>query len=521
MKIALVGTYASAEAVGLRFISSWLKSKGHDVKLILLTMKRREKSTTIYPHELIEQFIAMIRDSGLIGMSLMTNTYFQARELTRAIKDAGINAPVVWGGVHPTVSPESCIDDTDIVCVGEGEEPMSDLADAIENGRDYSQIPNLWVKKNGKVIKNDVRPLFENLDALPFQDYNIEQNHFVVHKGKIVPADVHNMKNTLVRYRLLTTRGCPYACAFCCNSSWIKIYKGKGHWVRQRSVENVIAELEAIKTHFPSVNSMTITDDTFFVRDEAEFETFANLYRNKIGWPFEINTHPATINKRKIEILQSCGCAVVKMGIQSGSEKTNFDVFNRRVPNETVTRAIATLCNFEHIQKEFHFIVNNPFESEKEIVETLHFAADIPWQRNCRSLIFPLALFPGSQLHRRAVEEKIIKNDQEEIFKLIYEGKAKRRFDRLGDHTMLLQAVVNLRKKRVPATTLHRFIDFMLAGPVRFCCDTRWFKLSMFGAYLVNRSIRKTLHQTFVRPFRKPAPKYAVCTLMPETNQEG
>jgi radical SAM superfamily enzyme YgiQ (UPF0313 family) len=501
MKISLVGTYASAEAIGLRFISSFLKSKGHEVQLILMTVRRTDKATKTYPQNIIDQFIPLVRDSGLIGLSLMTNTYYHAQELTRAIKGAGITAPVVWGGVHPTVAPETCIDHTDIVCVGEGEGPMADLAHAIETGHDYSHITNLWVKKEGSIIKNDVRPLLDDLDKLPFPDYDLEAGHYVVHKDKIVPATPHNMRNALVRYRLHTTRGCPYACAFCCNSTWLKIYHGKGHWVRKRSVENVIAELQAIKNKFPSVNSMTISDDTFFVRDEKEFEKFSALYRTRIGWPFEINTHPATIEKRKIQILHDCGCSIIKMGIQSGCEKTNYDIFNRRVPNRTVVRAIETLNQFPRIQKEYHYIVNNPFESESQVAETLHFAAE-HYVDNSKFIIFPLALFPGSQLHHRAADEGIISPNQTEIFERVFTGKAKRRFDRLGYHTMLLQAVVNLRKKKIPAGVLHRFIDTMLARPVRFCLDTQAFKFSVFGVYLLTRSIQKTIQQIFIRPFK-------------------
>jgi radical SAM superfamily enzyme YgiQ (UPF0313 family) len=450
MKITLVGTYASAEALGLRFISSYLKSQGHEVQLILMTVKRTGKSATTYPQPIIDQLIPMLRGSSLIGLSLMTNTYYHARELTQAIKNAGITAPIVWGGVHPTVAPDTCIDHTDIICVGEGEGPIADLAHAIETGRDYSHIPNLWVKKDNAIIKNEVRPLFEDLDKLPFPDYDLAAGQYVVHKDKIVPTDVKNMRNTLIRYRLLTTRGCPYACAFCCNSSWLKIYQGKGHWVRKRSVENVIAELRDIKAKFPSVNSMTISDDTFFVRDEKEFEKFAALYRVHIGWPFEINTHPATINKQKIEILQSCGCCTVKMGIQSGCQKTNYEIFNRRVPNKTVAQAIGTLNQFSTIQKEYHYIVNNPLEPEAQFVETLHFAAE-HYTDNSKFMIFPLALFPGSQLHQRAGQEGIISPNQTEIFERVFEGKAKRRFDRLGYLTMLLQAVVNLRTKKIPS----------------------------------------------------------------------
>jgi len=508
MKIALVGVYASPEATGLRLVSSFLKSRGHQVRMILMTAKRSHKSQRTYKPELIEQFVEKVRDCDLVGMGLMTNCYYQARELTEAIRRVDLKSPVVWGGVHPTVAPESCIDFADIVCVGEGEWPMLELADAMEAGKDYSRIPSLWVRQNGHVVKNEVRPLHENLDEMPFADYEIDNDHYVVHKGDIVPAEPDKMRHSLVRYRLLTTRGCPYACAFCCNSTWLRTYRGKGPWVRKRSIAHVLDELEAIKRRFPTVNSVNVADDTFFVRDESEFEEFAEGYRSRIGWPFEINTHPATISDRKVQLLQSCGCWLIKMGIQSGCQATNYEIYNRRVSNERIIEAIRTLERFPALRKEYHFIVSNPFENDESMIETLHFAAEHQGSAS-RALIFPLAFFPGSQLYLRAKEQGLLKDEQAEIYERIYTGAAKRQFVRLGYLTMLLQIAVNVRRWGIPRPIVHRFIDLMTCGPVRACLDRSWFKWTAIGAYLGGRKVSRILGQA-VRPFRKRQPAWAV-----------
>ncbi len=509
MKIGLIGTYSSPEAVGLRFISSFLKSHNHQVKLIFLTTKRTDKSWQGYKRELIEQLIEHLKECNLIGLSLMTNTYHQACFLTERLKSAKIDAPIIWGGVHPTVSPDSCIKFADIVCVGEGEDAIADLACALQESRNFTKIENLWVRWNGQIYRNQVRPLREDLDSIPFPDYELAGRQFIVSRGRIVEANPKNMRGALKRYRLLTTRGCPYACTFCCNSTWLKIYRGKGHWVRKRSIEKIIDELSYMKSKFKTINSISIIDDTFFVRTEQEFEDFAKLYREKIALPFEINTHPATINRRKIEILHSCGCALVKMGIQSGSEKTNFEIFKRRVPNEQTIKAMEILNEFPLLQKEYHYIVCNPFEPDEQMIETLHFAAE-HHRGNFKVLIFPLALFPGSQLHQWAKERNIIQGEQEEIYERVYTGKAKRSFTRLGYLVMLLQAVVNMRRLNIPSNWIHKFIDFMTARPVRFCLDRIWFKSLVFGIYLVGRSVRRIIYQLFFRPFRKHRRKYSL-----------
>jgi anaerobic magnesium-protoporphyrin IX monomethyl ester cyclase len=502
MKVSLIGTYETPEATGLRIVSAFLKARGHRVRMIFLTARRTARAATAYPPTVIEQVLAGVRDCDLIGVGLMTGCYYLGRDLTDAIHRAGIKAPVIWGGVHATVSPESCIDHADIVCIGEGEWPMLDLVETLERGGDYTRIANLWVRRNGKVVRNDIRPLLENLDELPPPDYQIDQDHYVVQNRALVAATPANMGHTLTRYRILTTRGCPFLCAFCCNSRWRNLYQGKGSWVRRRSIGHVIAELEDIKARFPSVNSVAITDDTFFLREEEELEAFARLYRQRIALPFDAYAHPATLTGRKLEIVTGCGCWRIKMGIQAGNDETNFNIFNRRIPLAKVVQAIELLDRFPTLHKEYQYITCNPYESDEQRKQTLHFIAAHHHGQD-RVAVFPLAFFPGTELYQRAKADGILKTEQRDIYQRSYTSIAKRRFDWLGYHVLLLKAVVGLRRYGVPAGFAHRFIDVMLARTVRWCLDRRAVMLAAVGAYLAGRKIHKSLLQTFVRPFRK------------------
>mgnify|MGYP000169368933 CR=1 FL=1 len=502
MRVCLIATYEAPDATGLRIMSALLKARGHPVRLIFLTTRRTARAATAYPPALVEQVLARLRDCDLIGIALMTGCYHLARSLTDAIHGAGITAPVIWGGVHPTVAPETCIDHADIVCVGEGERPMLELVETLERDADYTRIPNLWVRRNGTVIRNDVGPLLENLDALPYPDFHLEQDQYVVHNHALVPATPANMGHTLIRYRILTTRGCPFLCAFCCNSRWRNLYHGKGSWVRMRSIDHVIAELQTIKARFPSVVSVAIADDTFFLRDEEELDTFARLYRKHIAMPFDAYAHPATLTRRKLEIVAGCGCTRVKIGVQAGSDETNFNIFNRRIPLTRVAQAIELLNRFPTIGKEYSYITCNPYESDEQRKQTLHFIAAHHGGRD-RITVFPLAFFPGTELYRRAKADGTLKAEQDDLYQRSYTSIAKRRFDWLGYHVLLLKAVVGLRRYHVPARAAHRFIDFMLTPSVRWCLDRRPVMLAMVGIYMVGRKIRKSLLQVLVRPFRR------------------
>ena len=120
MKITLVATYTHPVALGLRFVSAYLKAAGHDVEMIFMKSKR-DTAKADFSEPALENFVERLRDRDLIGMGLMTNTFFRACVLTRRIRDAGIRAPIIWGGTHPTVAPVESLEVPDVICVGEGE----------------------------------------------------------------------------------------------------------------------------------------------------------------------------------------------------------------------------------------------------------------------------------------------------------------------------------------------------------------------------------------------------------------
>jgi Fe-S oxidoreductase len=153
---------------GVAFLSGILKSHGHKTKLLNINEKLG------YPLDLsrIKKDIVLF-DPQLIGISMVTNQYHYCLEIASAIKKE-FAVPVVGGGIHATADPQGVMASGafDFLCVGEGENALRELADRLEKGKDCSNIPNLWVKVNGKIVKNKVAPFFD-LAALPPKDYEV------------------------------------------------------------------------------------------------------------------------------------------------------------------------------------------------------------------------------------------------------------------------------------------------------------------------------------------------------------
>ena len=141
MKTVLISPYPDITSIGIRAISSYLKKSGQETRVIFLPvdfLPRRfaGNSVNLYDDDTIAEIVDISRDAGLIGISVTTGTFPMAREITQALKK-DLKIPIAWGGIHPTLLPDECLEFADIVCIGEGEESLLELTENIESGADY------------------------------------------------------------------------------------------------------------------------------------------------------------------------------------------------------------------------------------------------------------------------------------------------------------------------------------------------------------------------------------------------
>lgn len=178
IKVSIISVGDNIYIYGIRSISAYLKKHGHDTQLIFLPSYQKQ-----YPKKILRDLRSLVKESNLIGISCTSYTSDKAIQVIKYLKSLKI--PAIWGGIHATFNPDECIKYADIVCIGEGEETMLELVKKLSKKENITKIRNLWVKKNGRIYKNDVRPLIQDLDKLPHADYDFE-NQWVLDNGKIV-----------------------------------------------------------------------------------------------------------------------------------------------------------------------------------------------------------------------------------------------------------------------------------------------------------------------------------------------
>ena len=405
IKIALISFLKFS--INTRLLASYLKENGISV-LSYYCIEKLDKLG-------LQKLISHLKEQNVtfVGVSLITDNYENAVTITKAIKSE-INVQVIWGGAHPTIMPDECLKYADMVCRGEGEEALLEVLESFSmQGQVNTSIRNIWFNFKGKVIRNEIRNLVEDLDKYPFPDFDLSSQYILTNGG----IDKFEEKHLLGEYGIMTSRGCPHSCAYCYNSYRRKHYEGKGRYLRVRSIENSIGELVMAKKIFKNLKRINFWDDSFVARHLEEFQIFETLYRERVNLPFFALIEPMAYDYNKIKLLRDAGLFFLQVGIQSGSDRINKEIYKRFVSKEKIY-AMAKSIHALGIRAVYDVIFNNPYETKSDIRETIHMFSKFPRPLFLQG--YNLIFYPGSDLTAKALRDGYISlNMKAEDFSLI------------------------------------------------------------------------------------------------------
>lgn len=331
----------------------------------------------------------------LIGFSLTSLTMLPAEEVTARLH-RHFDAPIIWGGAGPTVEPERALQHADMVCINEGEEVITAIAEHLDRGTDYSRVPGLWLRRGDTAVKNPPAP-YPNLNAIAIPDFEPART-LHVNDDRLT----RNAYPLFVRgqYPIMTQRGCPFSCNFCIESVYQDMF-GKKNSLRRRSVDVVIEELVAAKRRL-GITHVMFYDDVFTVNPRW-LQEFAPRYKAEVGLPFWCYTYPTTTRREDILLLKDAGLASITMGIQSGSEAM-LHQFHRPVPRAKAIETARLLADCG-VETYFDLITKVHFEREEDCRATFDFLCDFP--REMRSIGFgAMVSFPRYGYTEAVVEQQ-------------------------------------------------------------------------------------------------------------------
>lgn len=367
------------EFLGTGILSSLLKQHGHQVELFITSAER-----DLLPK--VKQF-----QPDIVGMTSFTGAHQKGIALLKELKSQ-LDFLSILGGPHPTFFPEVIEQNgIDVICRGEGERSMVELAKRVEQSQDFSDIPNLWVKRNGQIIRNEVQPLLDDLDEAPDPDRTIYYKY-------------RFLRNRPSK-SFITGRGCPWECTFCFNKAFNELYQGKGKVFRRHSVARVLGSIETIASNYP-MRHVWFVDDVFTVNKRWLTE-FLEEYRKQFKFPFTCITRADTLKEDMVKMMAEANCHAVFIGLESASPEIQKAILKKKIDMSKIRQAADWFHKYG-IRIGTYNMLGTPGESLEQALETLRFNQEVrtsfPWV----SLSTP---YPGTELAEIAKEKGLLESD--------------------------------------------------------------------------------------------------------------
>ncbi|MFQ6080460.1 MAG: B12-binding domain-containing radical SAM protein [Candidatus Bathyarchaeia archaeon] len=382
--------------LGLLYIAAVLERDGVDVEVIdnyLLDLSTEELVNKIKRG-----------NPALLGFSVMTFTYPESRRNMTRLKEEMPEVPIVVGGPHATLFPEELIKEPfiDIVVRGEGEQTTREIVQALNDDNTFSRdalklVDGITFKDEGKVFWNKDRAFIKDLDGLPFP-----ARHLVDMKKypREVPFYLPNVRPVDV---MCSSRGCPFACAFCSSEIiWKRSY-------RFRSAKNTADEIEHLIEDYDS-KGIYFREDNFTLNNKRVVELCKEIKRRRLDFEWICESRVDLITDDVLKEMTSAGCRAIWFGFESGSQKT-LDYIKKGFTLSDAERAVK-LCKKHGLTVGGLFMLGLPNETREDILETLDFMVKLDVDRLMAQHYVGI---PVSEIYSEVLEKKYYRYEWEKI----------------------------------------------------------------------------------------------------------
>ena len=366
--------------LGIAYLHSYLEFCGNNVESLALN----HCSYRVCFKAVIEKIEEFSPD--IIGLQILTPNRVSSYQLIEYIHEKYPNIQLIIGGVHSTTMYKQLIEKYPflIVVVGEGEITFAELVEKLHSKNDnLNSIDGIAFSHNNNVIKTNQRELIDNLDILPFPKHELFFN------------------NERTSGCIVTTRGCPFSCSFCC------LDKISRRIVRYRSVKNVVDEIEYMTDKFPQMTNIWIHDDSFFLKTKRVIDICEEIIRRKIKMEFVCSGRMKPLSKELVVRLEKANFKKVMLGLESANE----GILRSAHKNITQNDVIKAFQLFSHSSIYLHafLIVGLPGETLETVMETANFVKNLQKIKyvDYDSLAL-LTIYPGTEIYEIAKDSGLI-----------------------------------------------------------------------------------------------------------------
>jgi radical SAM superfamily enzyme YgiQ (UPF0313 family) len=373
--------------LGPSYISAVLKQHGHETDVFVLVPTTTKN--TVY--RVIKAY-----QPDMLAFSLVYREYDRIVALAKEIKRDFPEIFQLCGGVHVTLHPEELERQSfDAICVGEGEFAVLELVNLLEKQQPILDIPNIWVRVNGKTHQSSQRPFFHELDTLPYPD-----------RDMWIPfiSDHHTP------FSILLGRGCPYNCTYCCNHALKRT--APGCYLRFRKPREIIKELDYLIRKYPENDVVYFeveainSDEEFLKLFLDELIIFNKTLSRSIHYGTNIRLQKGQAWDNTFKKMRKANFGFINIGLESGSNRVRKEIMKRDYDNEDVLNACMA-ARKNRIITLLYAMIGLPTETINEYEQTVEMI------RKCRPNIIHMGIFypyPGTDLYEICEEMGMLSN---------------------------------------------------------------------------------------------------------------
>jgi len=391
------------EAIGIPFnilyLGTWLKHHGFDVEIIDGLV---QPSTRVFYDRVMEG----ARDAAVVGVSVMTPHVADSLELSKKIKEKYPRCAVLWGGIHPTLFPDSTLKHPaiDFVIYGEGEDAILHLARELQKEHpNFAAVPGMGFKlPDGKFKMTQFRTTVE-VNKLPDPDYSLLEPF----DPYLIPRNLSRKKSHREMYRYASIhcgRGCPYDCTFCINTVYDQPLLRRH---RAFPAERTFAEMKWFKEKH-GVQYISLQDELFFV-NRPRLEKLVDLMEKEplgVIWDTNVRVNyfnEAYVDRKFLTRIYDLGYRKFNLSVESGSDRV-IKALHKNILREQALQTVQNVAE-AGMTPTAGFMIGIPGEEVEDMYKTLKLAIELYTSVNGKmSFIGPQTFrpYPGAELFETA-----------------------------------------------------------------------------------------------------------------------
>jgi len=363
-------------SLGLLHLASEVRLHGWDPSIIESDVCNMDVDDVA--RELIEAAPAYV------GITLFTVGVWGAATIARKLKFALPETIVIVGGPHiSSMGPETLerFAEFDVAVVGEGERPLIDLLNALENDTPFADVPALLYRDGDEIVKTASLPIDRVLDDLPMPAWDLLPGF-----PEAYPPAVFDFPRGPVA-TIAASRGCPFHCRFCDTSTF-------GAKIRRYSAEKVFEMMQHLYDEY-GVRHVMFVDDLFLASREKTEELCRLILERGLKMTWTCTARVDTVKPEVLETMKKAGCWEISFGLETGSDELLVKM-DKLAEVEKSEQAVKWAAD-AGIRTKGLFMLGYPGETRETIAMTRDFVRRIPMTIMNLTKFTP---YPGSPIYR-------------------------------------------------------------------------------------------------------------------------